>query len=132
MDQVDSVGLFSSPKKLYNLADSATSAVTTDSELDSVSDLVGLAKMVKGIKSDDIQMSTLPVTYDPADPQPRRADGVQGAEGVVGDRDGRGRYRSPRRRGRRGTGPTSAESSVAAPLHPRGSRPARACAGGSE
>ncbi|WP_181765440.1 LCP family protein [Streptomyces albidus (ex Kaewkla and Franco 2022)] len=68
MDQVNSVGLFSSPKKLYNLADSATSAVTTDSELDSVSDLVGLAKMVKGIKSDDIQMSTLPVTYDPADP----------------------------------------------------------------
>ncbi|QPP06549.1 LCP family protein [Streptomyces bathyalis] len=68
MDQVDSVGVFSSPKKLYDLADSATSAVTTDSDLDSVSDLAGLAGMLKGIKSDDIQMSTLPVTYDPQDP----------------------------------------------------------------
>ena len=68
MDQVNSVGVFSSPKKLYDLADTATSAVTTDSELDSVGDLAGMAKMLKGIKSDDIQMSTLPVTYDPPDP----------------------------------------------------------------
>ncbi|NLU74814.1 LCP family protein [Streptomyces sp. HNM0575] len=68
MDQVNSVGVFSSPKKLYDLADSATSAVTTDSDLDSVGDLAGLANMLKGIKSDDIHMSTLPVTYDPQDP----------------------------------------------------------------
>ncbi|GGO49569.1 transcriptional regulator [Streptomyces daqingensis] len=68
MDQVNDVGVFSSPKKLYNLADSATSAVTTDSELDSVTDLVGVAKLLKGVKSDDIQFSTLPVTYDPEDP----------------------------------------------------------------
>ncbi|RAJ63246.1 LytR family transcriptional attenuator [Streptomyces sp. Amel2xB2] len=68
MDQVNSVGVFSSPKKLYDLADSATSAVTTDSDLDSVRDLAGLASMLKGIKSDDIHMSTLPVTYDPQDP----------------------------------------------------------------
>jgi LCP family protein required for cell wall assembly len=68
MDQVNSVGVFSSPKKLYDLADSATSAVTTDSDLDSVRDLAGLANMLKGVKSDDIQMSTLPVTYDPEDP----------------------------------------------------------------
>ncbi|OEU86345.1 transcriptional regulator [Streptomyces abyssalis] len=68
MEQVNSIGVFSSPKKLYELADSATSAVTTDSELDSVSDLAGLAGMLKGVKSDDIKMSTLPVTYDPGDP----------------------------------------------------------------
>ncbi|WP_314177459.1 LCP family protein [Streptomyces winkii] len=68
MDQVDSVGVFSSPKKLYDLADSATSAVTTDSKLDSVGDLAGLARMLKDIKSDDIRMSTLPVRYDPQDP----------------------------------------------------------------
>ena len=68
MDQVNSIGLFSNPKRLYDMADSATSAITTDSELDSVSELTGLAKMLKGIKSDDIQMTTLPVEYDPADP----------------------------------------------------------------
>ncbi|MBO8185755.1 LCP family protein [Streptomyces spirodelae] len=68
IDQVNSVGLFSSPKKLYDLADTATSAVTTDSELNSVGKLTGLAKMLKGIKSDDIQMTTLPVVYDPQNP----------------------------------------------------------------
>jgi LCP family protein required for cell wall assembly len=68
MDQVNSIGVFSSPKKLYDLADSATSAVTTDSDLDSVGDLAGLAGMLKGVKSDDVQMSTLPVSYDPQDP----------------------------------------------------------------
>ncbi|WP_369200215.1 LCP family protein [Streptomyces sp. PU-14G] len=68
IDQVNSIGVFSSPKKLYDLADTATSAITTDSELDSVGDLTGMAKMLKGIKSDDIQMTTLPVQYDPANP----------------------------------------------------------------
>ncbi|MFG7942358.1 LCP family protein [Streptomyces cacaoi] len=68
MDQVNSVNLFDNPKRLYDLADTATSAVTTDSELDSVKELSGLARMLKGIKSDDIQMTTLPVQYDPADP----------------------------------------------------------------
>ncbi|WP_326687928.1 LCP family protein [Streptomyces sp. NBC_01795] len=68
MDQVNSIGLFSSPKKLYDLADTSTSAITTDSDLDSVSELTGMAKMLKGIKSDDIQMTTLPVDYDPNDP----------------------------------------------------------------
>jgi LCP family protein required for cell wall assembly len=66
--QTDSVGAFSSPKKLYDLADSATSAVTTDTGLDSVRDLAGLANLLKGIKPDRIHMSTLPVTYDPEDP----------------------------------------------------------------
>lgn len=68
LDQVNSIGLFNSPKQLYDLADTATSAITTDSDLDSVSDLTGMAKMLKGIKSNDIQMTTLPVQYDPNDP----------------------------------------------------------------
>jgi len=63
--QVDSVGLFSSPKRLYELADTATSAITTDSELDSTSDVAGLAQMLKGIAPEDIRMTTMPVQYDP-------------------------------------------------------------------
>lgn len=66
--QAGSVGTFSSPRKLYDLADSATSAVTTDTGLDSVRDLAGLASLLKGVEPDRIRMSTLPVTYDPADP----------------------------------------------------------------
>ncbi|NLU67137.1 LCP family protein [Streptomyces sp. HNM0574] len=68
VEQVNSVGMFSNPKKLYDLADTATKTVTTDSDLDSAADLAGLAQMLKGIKPDDIQMTTLPVQYDPADP----------------------------------------------------------------
>ncbi|AXK34701.1 LytR family transcriptional regulator [Streptomyces armeniacus] len=68
MDQVNSIGLFGNPKKLFDLADTATSSLTTDSELDSVGDLTGLAKTLKGIKSDDIRMVTMPVEYDPANP----------------------------------------------------------------
>ncbi|WP_193386436.1 LCP family protein [Streptomyces xiaopingdaonensis] len=67
IDQVNSVGLFSNPKRLYDLADTATSALTTDSDLDSVNDLSGLAKTLKGVTSDDMQMTTLPVRYDPRD-----------------------------------------------------------------
>ncbi|MFI6346739.1 LCP family protein [Streptomyces sp. NPDC050560] len=66
--QVEQVGLFSDPKKLYDLADTATSALTTDSDLDSVRSLAGFAGGLKGIGADHIDMVTLPVRYDPADP----------------------------------------------------------------
>ncbi|MCT2592375.1 LCP family protein [Streptomyces sp. N2-109] len=68
MEQVDSIGLFGSPKKLFDLADTATSALTTDSELDSVGDLTEMVKTMKGIKADEIRMVTMPVRYDPQNP----------------------------------------------------------------
>ncbi|GAA2603092.1 LCP family protein [Streptomyces axinellae] len=89
MDQVNNVGLFSNPKKLYDLADTSTSALTTDSDLDSVGDLSGLAQMLKGIKSDDIQMTTLPVQYDPNDPNrviPLEAKSAQVWKAVKADK----------------------------------------------
>ncbi|MFH8988528.1 LCP family protein [Streptomyces sp. NPDC017940] len=67
MDQVKDIDLFGNPKKLYDLADSATSAITTDSDLDSVKDLYAFAGGLKGIGSGDMKMVTLPVQYDPAD-----------------------------------------------------------------
>ncbi|WP_419997856.1 LCP family protein [Streptomyces boninensis] len=67
LDQVKSVGVLSNPTKLYRLADTATSSITTDKDLASVSDLSDLAKSLKGISSNDIQMATLPVTYDTTD-----------------------------------------------------------------
>ncbi|MEC4016737.1 LCP family protein [Streptomyces sp. H27-D2] len=67
MDQVKDVGLFGDPAKLFKVADTATKAVTTDSELNSVKDLTSFASGIKGIGSNDISMTTLPVTYDPAD-----------------------------------------------------------------
>ncbi|GHE61466.1 LCP family protein [Streptomyces capitiformicae] len=68
LEQVKEVGLFSSPKKLYDLADTATHAVTTDSDLDSVKDLASFANGLKDISSKNMTMITMPVQYDPADP----------------------------------------------------------------
>ncbi|KES05463.1 transcriptional regulator [Streptomyces toyocaensis] len=65
--QVKEVGVFTSPKKLYSLADSATKAVTTDSGLGSVNSLMSFASGLKGIGPDDMHMITMPVRYDPAD-----------------------------------------------------------------
>ncbi|MEU8763029.1 LCP family protein [Streptomyces sp. NPDC048659] len=68
IDQVKSVGVFSNPKKLFDLADTATKAITPDSELDSVNALMGFAKGLSGLGADDVHMITLPVEYDPVDP----------------------------------------------------------------
>ncbi|KAF4406746.1 LCP family protein [Streptomyces lycii] len=67
-DQVGEVGLFSDPGKLYDLADTATRAVTTDSALAGVNELLGFARNLRNIESRDMTMITLPVEYDSADP----------------------------------------------------------------
>ncbi|NEW71981.1 MULTISPECIES: LCP family protein [Streptomyces] len=68
LDQVKHVDLFGNPKKLYDLADTSTKALTTDSELASVSKLKGFAESLKGIGSGNMKMTTLPVEYDPQNP----------------------------------------------------------------
>lgn len=67
IEQVKSVGIFSNPTKLYDLADTATDAVTTDSELKDVKDLASFANGLKGISSKNMTMVTMPVQYDPDD-----------------------------------------------------------------
>ncbi|QHC25444.1 LCP family protein [Streptomyces sp. GS7] len=68
MNQVRNVGVLTNPAKLYSIADTATKAVTTDTDLNSVPQLTGLAKTLGGITSDHIEMVTLPVEYDPVNP----------------------------------------------------------------
>lgn len=68
IDQVKSVGVFGNPKKLFDLADTATQAIRPDSELDSVNELMGFAKGLSGLGADDVHMVTLPVEYDRRDP----------------------------------------------------------------
>ncbi|MFC0599490.1 LCP family protein [Streptomyces palmae] len=68
IDQMENVDVFSSPKKLFDLADVSTKALTTDSELASVDRLLGFARDLKGIDSRHVDMVTLPVRYDPANP----------------------------------------------------------------
>ncbi|MFE3037018.1 LCP family protein [Streptomyces canus] len=66
--QVKSVGVLTSPKKLYDLADTATKAVTTDSDLGSVNSLVSFAGGLQHISPSNMTMVTMPVRYDPANP----------------------------------------------------------------
>ncbi len=67
MDRVRGLGLLTSPTKLFSVADTATSAVTTDTGLGSVGKLMSLAQSVRGLKSGQIHMVTLPVRFVPTD-----------------------------------------------------------------
>ncbi|NJQ00817.1 LCP family protein [Streptomyces zingiberis] len=67
LDQVGEIGLFSDPGKLYKLADTATQAVTTDSELAGVKKLLDFSRSMREIGSGDLTMVTLPVEYDTVD-----------------------------------------------------------------
>ncbi|MFD5396981.1 LCP family protein [Streptomyces sp. NPDC127097] len=68
MKQVKNVGVLTNPTKLYDIADTATKAITTDTDLNSVTELTGLAKSLGNIGTENIDMMTLPVAYDPQDP----------------------------------------------------------------
>ncbi|MFF0472819.1 LCP family protein [Streptomyces sp. NPDC004284] len=88
MNQVKDVGVFSNPAKLYGLADAATKAITPDSELDSVQELTGFAKGLAGIGAQNVHMVTLPVEYDPRDPNrvvPLEAQAAQVWKALKGD-----------------------------------------------
>ncbi|MGW0390908.1 LCP family protein [Streptomyces sp. NPDC003042] len=65
--EVKGVGVFDNPKKLLDLADTATKTITTDRALGDVKSLMGFAQGLQGIDSQDMHMITLPVGPDPLD-----------------------------------------------------------------
>ncbi|MEV8530992.1 LCP family protein [Streptomyces sp. NPDC051211] len=66
--QVKGIGVLGNPKKLLDLADTATKSITTDSKLGDVKSLMGFASGLQGIDPQDLQMITLPVAGDTRDP----------------------------------------------------------------
>ncbi|GHD57051.1 LCP family protein [Streptomyces goshikiensis] len=66
--QVKGIGVFDNPKRLLDVADTATKAITTDKSLGDVKSLMGFAQSLQGIDAQDMQMITLPVAGDPRDP----------------------------------------------------------------
>jgi LCP family protein required for cell wall assembly len=81
VNQIKDVGVFTNPKKLLDLAETATKTVTTDSDLGSVNKLASFAGGLQGITPSHMHMVTMPVAYDPADPnrvllQKKKADQI--------------------------------------------------------
>jgi LCP family protein required for cell wall assembly len=68
MTQAESLDLLGDPARLYDLADTATSSLTTDSDLGSITSLISFAEALKGIKVADVTSVTMPTMAAPSDP----------------------------------------------------------------
>ncbi|MCB5165150.1 LCP family protein [Streptomyces bambusae] len=87
--QVKSIGVFDNPKRLLDLADTGTKAITTDSKLSGVKDLMGFASGLAEIDARDLHMITLPVGADTRDPNrvvPLEAESRQVWDALLADR----------------------------------------------
>lgn len=88
--QVKGIGVFDNPKRLLDLADTATKALTTDKALGDVKSLMGFAQGLQGIGPENMQMITLPVTGDTRDPNrvvPLTAESKMVWDALLADRD---------------------------------------------
>ncbi|MFE2431549.1 LCP family protein [Streptomyces sp. NPDC059373] len=68
LKQVSAADLLTNPAKIYGMAETITSAITTDTELDSLSELVGFGSSLRKIGSDNLTAITIPVVTAPSDP----------------------------------------------------------------
>ncbi|GAA3375704.1 LCP family protein [Streptomyces sannanensis] len=68
IERIKDVGVLAGPTKIYGLAETTTEAITPDSGLDSVNELIGFARGLSHLDAGDVHMVTLPVRYDTADP----------------------------------------------------------------
>ncbi|MFE4049617.1 LCP family protein [Streptomyces sp. YIM B13518] len=68
LSEVKRQDLFGSPTKTYKIADTLTSALTTDSELASLTSLADFARSMNGVDPATMETIMLPVAYDKVDP----------------------------------------------------------------
>ncbi|MFE7854283.1 LCP family protein [Streptomyces sp. NPDC101209] len=68
LDRIASTSLFTSPARLYDVADAVTASLTTDTGLDSLSELVGLGESLRGLSSAHVRTVMMPVVTAPSDP----------------------------------------------------------------
>ncbi|MFF4151652.1 LCP family protein [Streptomyces sp. NPDC001651] len=66
LDQISGTDLLTDPARLYRVADAVTGALTTDTGLDSLSELTGLGQSLRGLTSDGVKTLTMPVVPAPA------------------------------------------------------------------
>ncbi|WP_109003087.1 LCP family protein [Streptomyces rishiriensis] len=68
LEQIASTDLLTSPGRLYEVADAITGSLTTDTGLDSLSELTELGRSLKGLPADHVRTVTMPVVAAPSDP----------------------------------------------------------------
>ncbi|GHH13571.1 LCP family protein [Streptomyces lanatus] len=61
LDQVAATSLLTDPARLYRVADAMTAGLTTDTGLDSLSELMGLGRSLRGLSAEAVRTVTLPV-----------------------------------------------------------------------
>ncbi|MEU3610991.1 LCP family protein [Streptomyces sp. NPDC006872] len=68
LEQIASTNLLTSPTKLYEVADAITGSLTTDTGLNSLTELMELGESLKGLTADQVETVTMPVVTAPSDP----------------------------------------------------------------
>ncbi|KOV65377.1 transcriptional regulator [Streptomyces sp. AS58] len=67
LEQISSRDLFSDPTRLYEVADAVTGSLTTDTGLDSLTELVDLGRSLRELSSAGTRTVTMPVVPAPSD-----------------------------------------------------------------
>jgi LCP family protein required for cell wall assembly len=65
--QISDTDLLTDPGRLYDVADAVTGSLTTDTGLDSLSELMGLGQSIGGLAEDEVKTVTMPVVQAPSD-----------------------------------------------------------------
>lgn len=68
LEQIAATDLLTDPARLYRVADAVTASLTTDTGLDSLSELSSLGRSLKGITADRTKTVMMPVVTAPSDP----------------------------------------------------------------
>ncbi|MEU6348965.1 LCP family protein [Streptomyces sp. NPDC047072] len=68
LEQISSTNLLTDPAKLYTVADAVTDSLTTDTGLDSLTELMELGQSLKGLSAADVKTVTMPVVTAPSNP----------------------------------------------------------------
>ncbi|WP_285510588.1 LCP family protein [Streptomyces sp. NBRC 14336] len=80
LEQVSATDLLTDPAKLYRVADAVTGSLTTDTGLDSLTELTRLGRSLSGLSADAVTTMTLPVVPAPSDPNRVVADEPEASE----------------------------------------------------
>lgn len=80
LEQISSTDLLTDPARLYRVADAVTGSLTTDTGLDSLSELMSLGESLRSLSSDTVKTVTMPVVTAASNPNRVVADEPEASE----------------------------------------------------